>query len=360
MQLVGEKTQSIWYDAKSESVRIIDQTLLPHKFEIAQLETLADVCCAISTMKVRGAPLIGVTAAYGIYLALRENPKCLRQAISELLKTRPTAINLRWALDRMEKSLREVEANSLAARALEHCQLIEKEDIAVCEAIGENGLPIFRELWTKRRSSQKCLNILTHCNAGALAAVDWGTALSVVYKAADAGIPLHVWVDETRPRNQGASLTCWELTKRRVPNTLIVDNAGGYLMQIGKVDACIVGSDRTAMNGDVCNKIGTYLKALAAKDNDVPFFAAVPVSTIDFSLEKGVGNIPIEERSISEVSHCHGVDSSNVLSSVQICEDNTIIKNFAFDVTPAELVTAIITEKGVFEATEASLKNLLD
>ena len=360
MQIGGANTQSIWYDVKSETVKIIDQTLLPHKFEIVQLETLSDVCHAICTMKVRGAPLIGVTAAYGIYLALRENPKCLRQTISELLKTRPTAVNLRWALNRMEKSLREIEEKSLAAKALEHCQLIEKEDIAVCEAIGENGLPIFRELWENRKGSQKSLNILTHCNAGALAAVDWGTALSVVYKAADAGIPLHVWVDETRPRNQGASLTCWELSQRRVPNTLIVDNAGGYLMQIGQVDACIVGSDCTAMNGDVCNKIGTYLKALAAKDNNVPFYAAVPVSTIDLSLEKGIGNIPIEERSSVEVSHFHGVDSSNVLSSVQICEDNTNIKNFAFDVTPAELVTAIITEKGVFEATEASLKNLLD
>ena len=352
--------QSIWYDSESDSVKIIDQTLLPHNFEIVELNTLSQVLNAISSMKVRGAPLIGVTAAYGVYLALRENPDNLQQAVRELSETRPTAVNLKWALDTMEKSLNHVQSSHIVDRALEQCQLIEKQDISVCESIGKNGAPILHKLWESRKKDQKCLNILTHCNAGSLAAVDWGTAMSVIYRAMNDDVPLHVWVDETRPRNQGASLTCWELSRRGIPHTLIVDNAGGHLMQTGQVDACIVGSDRTASNGDVCNKIGTYLKALAARANNVPFYAAVPVSSIDFTLQSGVGSISIEERSGEEISHVHGINSAGNPTCVRICEKGTDTRNFAFDVTPAELITGIITERGVFEASEASLKALRD
>ena len=352
--------QSIWYDSESDSVKIIDQTLLPHNFEIVELNTLSQVLNAISSMKVRGAPLIGVTAAYGVYLALRENPDNLQQAVKVLSETRPTAVNLKWALDRMEKTLNHVQSSLIVDQALEQCQLIEKQDISVCESIGKNGAPILHKLWESRKKDQKCLNILTHCNAGSLAAVDWGTAMSVIYRAMSDDLPLHVWVGETRPRNQGASLTCWELSRRGIPHTLIVDNAGGHLMQTGQVDACIVGSDRTASNGDVCNKIGTYLKALAARANNVPFYAAVPVSSIDFTLQSGVGSISIEERSGEEISHVHGINSAGNPTCVRICEKGTDTRNFAFDVTPAELITGIITERGVFEASEASLKALRD
>ena len=360
MKIAGEHVQSIWYDLDCDSVKIIDQTLLPHKFAIAELNTLSEVCDAICGMKVRGAPLIGVTAAYGVYLSLRTNPDSLQQACSKLLETRPTAINLKWALERMKEDLSQARSIDIADKALEQCQLIEKEDILICESIGEAGAPILQELWESRKNSQRYLNILTHCNAGALAAVDWGTAMSVIYKASDHGIPVHVWVDETRPRNQGASLTCWELSKKGIPHTLVVDNAGGHLMQTGQVDVCLVGSDRTAANGDVCNKIGTYLKALAARANGVPFYAAVPVSSIDFNLLTGVGSIPIEERSGEEISFVHGISAAKEPTSVRICEDGTSTQNLAFDVTPAELVTGIITERGVFEATEASLQTLLD
>jgi len=360
MRIAGNHVQSIWYDSESDSVKIIDQTLLPHNFEIVELNTLSEACNAISSMKVRGAPLIGVTAAYGVYLALRENPDGLPQAVRALSETRPTAVNLKWALDRMEKSLSHAQSNLIVGQALEQCQLIEKQDISVCESIGKNGIPILHKLWESRKTAQKCLNILTHCNAGALAAVDWGTAMSIIYKAKNDGIPLHVWVDETRPRNQGASLTCWELSRQRIPHTLIVDNAGGHLMQTGQVDACIVGSDRTASNGDVCNKIGTYLKALAARANNVPFYAAVPVSSIDFTIQSGTNGISIEERSGDEISHVHGINASSDRTRVRICEKGTITRNFAFDVTPAELITGIITERGVFEASKASLKALRD
>ena len=360
MKIAGEHVQSIWYDPDYDSVKIIDQTLLPHEFVIVELNTLSEVCDAICGMKVRGAPLIGVTAAYGVFLSLRENPDSLQQACSKLLETRPTAINLKWALERMQEKLSQAQPTDIIGKALEQCQLIEKEDISVCECIGEAGVPILQKLWDSRKNPQGYLNILTHCNAGALAAVDWGTAMSVIYKATDYGIPVHVWVDETRPRNQGASLTCWELAKQDIPHTLVVDNAGGHLMQTGQVDACLVGSDRTAANGDVCNKIGTYLKALAAHANGVPFYAAVPVSTIDFNLVTGVGSIPIEERSGEEISLVHGISAAKEPIAVRICEDGTNTQNFAFDVTPAELVTGIITERGVFEATEASLQRLLN
>ena len=360
MMIEGKRLESIWYDRELDVVKIIDQNLLPHELRIAELKNLSEACCAITTMQVRGAPLIGITAAYGLYLALKEDPKQRQLAIKKLLDTRPTAINLRWALDKMQKSLSGIESELLAEKALETACLLEEEDSVICEAIGESGLPILQALWRQKKGYQDCINILTHCNAGALAAVDWGTALSVIYKTAEAGVPIHVWVDETRPRNQGASLTCWELSQAGIPNTLIVDNAGGHLMQIGQVDVCVVGSDRTTLGGDVCNKIGTYLKALAAAANNIPFYAALPISTIDSSMVTGIGSIPIEERSTDEISYVYGVDQEGNRSKVRITEERTRIKNYGFDITPAQLITGIITEKGVFAANEISLRGALD
>ena len=359
MKIDGEHLQSIWYEPETDEVCIIDQTRLPHQIEILSLQSLDDACEAISSMQVRGAPLIGVTAAYGIYLALRDDPKNLNIAVNTLANTRPTAVNLQWALQRTQEYLHGLDFNALPGKALETAQLMEKEDIAVCEAIGEHGLGLLQELWGEIGETKDRLNILTHCNAGALATVDWGTALSVIYKAHEAGIPLHVWVDETRPRNQGASLTCWELSQQRIPNTLIVDNAGGHLMQTDKVDICVVGSDRTTLGGDVCNKIGTYLKALAAHHNNIPFYAALPVSTIDFSIVDGMESILIEERDGKEVSHISGVTAEGNIESVRLAPNNTTVSNYGFDITPAKFVTGIITEKGVFEANEASLSKLL-
>ncbi len=359
MKIDGEHLQSIWYEPETDEVCIIDQTKLPHQIEILRLQSLDDACEAISSMQVRGAPLIGVTAAYGIYLTLRDDPKNLNSAVNALANTRPTAVNLQWALQRTQEYLHGLDFNALPGKALETAQLMEKEDIAVCEAIGEHGLGLLQELWGDIGETKDRLNILTHCNAGALATVDWGTALSVIYKAHEAGIPLHVWVDETRPRNQGASLTCWELSQQRIPNTLIVDNAGGHLMQTDKVDICVVGSDRTTLGGDVCNKIGTYLKALAAYHNNIPFYAALPVSTIDFSIVDGMESILIEERDGKEVSHISGVTAAGNIESVRIAPNNTTVSNYGFDITPAKFVTGIITEKGVFEANEGSLSTLL-
>lgn len=360
MKIDGEHLQSIWFDPDSGEVCIIDQTRLPHHLEIIALTSLDEACHAISSMQVRGAPLIGVAAAYGVYLALRNDAGSLDEAIKALSNTRPTAVNLQWSLERVSEALSGIETDALAGKALEMAQLLEKEDIAVCEAIGDSGLAVLQQLWGSKRDSQERLNILTHCNAGALATVDWGTALSVVYKAHDAGIPLHVWVDETRPRNQGAALTTWELTEQGIPNTLIVDNAGGHLMQSGEVDICIVGSDRTTLGGDVCNKIGTYLKALAAHHNNIPFYAALPVSTIDFSIISASDSIPIEERDAEEVSHIQGVTAQGEIESVRVTPENIAISNYGFDVTPAEFVSGIITERGVFEASEASLAKLLE
>ena len=359
MKIDGEHLQSIWYKPETDEVCIIDQTRLPHQIEILSLQSLDDACEAISSMQVRGAPLIGVTAAYGIYLALRDDPKNLNSAVNALANTRPTAVNLQWALQRTREYLHGLDFNALPGKALETAQLMEKEDIAACEAIGEHGLGLLQELWGEIGETKDRLNILTHCNAGALATVDWGTALSVIYKAHEAGIPLHVWVDETRPRNQGALLTCWELSQQRIPNTLIVDNAGGHLMQTGKVDVCVVGSDRTTLDGDVCNKIGTYLKALAAHHNNIPFYAALPVSTIDFSIVDGMESILIEERDGKEVSHISGVTAEGNVESVRLAPNNTTVSNYGFDITPAKFVTGIITEKGVFEANKASLSKLL-
>lgn len=358
MNVNGQHYQSIWFDEVAESVNIIDQTRLPHRFEIVTLNSLHDACRAIESMQVRGAPLIGVTAAYGVYLALREDPNQLAVALDRLASTRPTAVNLRWGLDRVNAALRHTTVDKRVEVALEQAREIEAEDSAICAEIGEQGARLLKELWEAKPDRSEPLNVLTHCNAGALATVDWGTALSVIYKAAAAGVPLHVWVDETRPRNQGASLTCWELGQQGIKHTLIVDNAGGHLMQQGLVDCCVVGSDRTTITGDVCNKIGTYLKALAAHDNGVPFFVALPVSSIDFSLSDGLEQIPIEERAGEEVSHLEGIDDNGTLTRIRLCPDGVDVSNYAFDVTPARLVSKIITEKGVFDAEQSQLQRL--
>lgn len=382
MKINGEHIQSICYDSDGDFVSIIDQTLLPHEFIKISLNSLEDACHAIVSMQVRGAPLIGVTAAYGLYLALRDDPSALFTASEQLLTTRPTAVNLRWALQRMQEGLKTIEPQQVAERALAMARQLEQEDVRVCEGIGENGSDLIADIWRNKSGrtvlldtqeehssppntqnehpSQNRVNILTHCNAGALATVDWGTALAVIYKAADRGIPLHVWVDETRPRNQGAALTCWELGQQGIPHTLIVDNAGGHLMQQRLVDICLVGSDRTCLNGDVCNKIGTYLKALAAKDNGIPFYAALPVSSIDFSMTTGLGHIPIEERSPLEVSHISGMTESGEVTSVRLAPESVAVSNFGFDVTPARLVTGIITEKGVVAANHDAIAKLQD
>lgn len=354
------KYQSLWYDAEHDVVNIIDQTRLPHELVILSLNSLQDACVAIESMQVRGAPLIGVTAAYGLYLALRDDSSALESAIAALAATRPTAVNLHWALQRCQQVLHSVAVDQRAAAALEQAQILEKEDIAVCEAIGEQGVGLLQDLWEQKRSNQSHLNILTHCNAGALATVDWGTALSVVYKAAEAGIPVHVWVDETRPRNQGAALTCWELGQRGIDHTLIVDNAGGHLMQQGQVDVCLVGSDRTTRRGDVCNKVGTYLKALAAHDNGIPFYVALPISTIDFTIDDGHSEIPIEERDADEVLILSGRDESGAQQRISIAPEKTEVSNIGFDVTPARLVTALITEKAVVPASVEGIASLLD
>lgn len=360
MNVNGKHYQSIWYDEARDTVNIIDQTCLPHKFEILSLENLDDACLAIVSMQVRGAPLIGVTAAYGMYLALREDPGQAAFALQRLSGTRPTAVNLQWALERVTKALAAVPVEMQAAAALAAARELEREDVEICERIGEHGAALLSELWEAKSDKSAELNVLTHCNAGALATVDWGTALSVIYKAVEKGVPVHVWVDETRPRNQGAALTCWELAQQDVKHTLIVDNAGGHLMQQGLVDCCVVGSDRTTISGDVCNKIGTYLKALAAHDNNIPFFVALPVSSIDFSLTDGILEIPIEERASHEVSHVRGVDESGELQSLRMAPEDVVISNFGFDVTPARLVSKIITERGVCGANQPDLSQLAD
>ncbi len=358
MLVAGEQRQSIWYDLEQDQVSIIDQTLLPHRFEIRHLQNLDQACEAISKMQVRGAPLIGVTAAYGVYLAMKHDPGSLEQAIAALLATRPTAVNLRWALQRCRNTLTQIPVEQRAGEALQLAHLMEKEDIAICESIGEHGAQLLQEQWQTIKGSQSRLNILTHCNAGSLATVDWGTALAVVYKAHAIGIPVHVWVDETRPRNQGAALTCWELGQNGIDHTLIVDNAGGLLMQQGEVDLCLVGSDRTALNGDFCNKIGTYLKAVAAADCGIPFYVAFPVSTIDFEARDGLGGVVIEERAREEVTHLQGQNSSGEIEQVAIAPPNVAVNNYGFDITPARLVTAHITERGVVPPTAAAISGL--
>ncbi|MEQ8953289.1 MAG: S-methyl-5-thioribose-1-phosphate isomerase [Gammaproteobacteria bacterium] len=352
----GQHIQSLSYDPQHDVVQVIDQTLLPHQFRLASLASLEQVCHAIRSMQVRGAPLIGVTAAYGLYFALRDDPHALQSATEQLLATRPTAVNLRWALQRVSAELNDVDPDRRARQALDLAQVMEHEDIAICEAIGEQGAAALKAYWQEQGATAP-FNILTHCNAGALATVDWGTALAVVYKLAEADVPVHVWVDETRPRNQGAALTCWELAQAAIDHTLVVDNAGGHLMQEGRVDLCLVGADRVTAQGDVCNKIGTYLKALAADDNQLPFYVAVPVSTIDFNTL--IEDIPIEERGPEEILELVGIDVESRMTTVRHAPSNTMVSNYGFDITPARLVTGIITEQGVFEASAEGLAGLV-
>jgi len=360
MNVDGVHYRSIWLERDGGPVGIIDQTRLPHEFVTRSLECAGDAAEAIRVMRVRGAPLIGATAAYGVALALRADPAdaSLDAACETLLATRPTAVNLRWALQRMHKALAALPLADRVAAAYALAARICEEDIAINEAIGGHGLDLIRDLWRGRSDSAEPLHILTHCNAGWLATVDWGTALSPIYQAHDAGVPVHVWVDETRPRNQGASLTAWELVAHGVPHDVIVDNAGGHLMQHGLVDLCITGTDRTSRNGDVCNKIGTYLKALAANDNQVPFYVALPGPTIDWQLGDGVGNIPIERRDPVEVTHVYGRNAQGGIEAVQVTPDGVSAHNYAFDVTPARLVTGLITERGVCAASEEGLLGL--
>ena len=354
MKIKDKEYRTIWFE--NNIVKIIDQTKLPHKFIIKNLKTVKDSINAIKTMEVRGAPLIGATAAYGLVLSILEknDQSFLKKSSEDLIASRPTAINLKWAVDRMMKKLSGINSNEVLKLALEEAKAIVEEDVTFCKNIGVNGLKIIEEIANKKKDT---VNILSHCNAGWLATIDWGTATSPIYHAHQKGIKVHVWVDETRPRNQGANLTSYELNEEGIPNTIITDNAGGILMQRGQVDMCIVGTDRTLSNGDVCNKIGTYLKALAAKDNNVPFYVALPSSTIDWNI-KDHKQIPIEERNSEELSHVEGLDKDNKLQKVLIYPQKSKAKNLAFDVTPAKFVTGLITEKGVCEASEKGLKGL--
>ena len=366
MNIDGKAWRTIWLEPGArpgaDAIGVIDQTLLPHRFTTRRLSSCDEAAEAIRTMVVRGAPLIGVTGAYGLMLALQADPSdaALAAAFDQLNATRPTAVNLRWALERVRARVTPLPPAERAEAARAEAAVIADEDVAMCEAIGDHGLRIFQELAAKRPAERQGqpFNVLTHCNAGWIATVDWGTALAPIYKAHRAGLRIHVWVDETRPRNQGASLTAWELGREGVPHTVIVDNAGGHLMQHGLVDAVIVGTDRTTRCGDVCNKIGTYLKALAARDNGVPFYVALPASTIDWTIGDGVAGIPIEARSAVEVTHIQGRGDDGAISSVQLTPDGSPGFNPAFDVTPARLVTALITEQGVAEASEAGLLGL--
>jgi methylthioribose-1-phosphate isomerase len=357
MNIEGKHYRTIWSDG--ESVSVIDQTKLPHKFETIDWRFVEDVARGIRSMEVRGAPLIGAAAAYGVALAMKADPSddSLQRAYNLLVQARPTAVNLRWALDRISAVLRDLSPMERREAAYDEARSIADEDSANCSLLGEHGLVLLRDLWN-RRGQGRPVQVLTHCNAGWLAAVDWGTALAPIYKAFDAGIPIHVWVDETRPRNQGASLTAWELSHHGVPHTLVADNTGGHLMQHGMVDLCIVGSDRTTSAGDVCNKIGTYLKALAAHDNGVPFYVALPFSTIDWELRDGLKEIPIEERASEEVTHISGKTAAGEVVTVAIAPEGTPAANFAFDVTPARYVTALITERGICAATAKALAQL--
>ena len=356
MNVDGIPYRSIWLNSDGWSVDVIDQTRLPHAFEVMNLKSLEDACIAISDMVVRGAPLIGATAAYGYSLALRADSSDtgMTEAYDALLATRPTAVNLRWALDRVHNRIRSLNPDERIEAALGEAQQIAEIDVETNHQIGLHGLELIREAAATKPAGEP-VNILTHCNAGWLATVDWGTATAPIYLAHNEGIPLHVWVDETRPRNQGAHLTAWELGHHGIDHSLIVDNTGGHLMQHGMVDLCLVGSDRTASNGDVCNKIGTYLKALAAKDNNVPFYVCLPGSTIDWTIDKG-SDIPIEQRDSKEVSEITGKHPDGEVKTVSITPDGTESANYAFDVTPARLVTGLITERSVVKPDPESMR----
>jgi len=354
MKIEGKEYRTIWFE--NNIVKIIDQTKLPHQFIIKDLKSAKDAINAIKVMEVRGAPLIGATAAYGLVLSIIEknDQSFLKKTAEDLINSRPTAINLKWAIDRMMNKLSSVNDNKILEIALNEAKEICEEDVKFCESIGLNGLKIIEKIYNKKKDT---VNILTHCNAGWLATINWGTATSPIYHAHKKGIPVHVWADETRPRNQGANLTSYELNEEKIPNTIIADNTGGILMQRGEVDLCIVGTDRTLANGDVCNKIGTYLKALAAHDNNVPFYVALPSSTIDWNI-KNYKDIPIEERNSEELSHIEGLDDEGKIKKVQIYPTKSKAMNLAFDVTPAKYVTGLITEKGVCEASNDALQKM--
>jgi methylthioribose-1-phosphate isomerase len=356
MKVDGKQTRTIWVESDSASIGIIDQTLLPHRYATVQLRTLADAAHAIKSMQVRGAPLIGAAAAYGVWLALLADAsdESLERACTTLAATRPTAINLKWALDEMQAAVRNRQRAERAAAALRRANEISDEDIEINLGIGRQGLKLIEEIAATKKNGEP-VNVLTHCNAGWLATVDWGTATAPIYLAHNNGLKVHVFADETRPRNQGASLTAWELGKHCVPHTVIPDNTGGHLMQHGMVDMVIVGTDRVTAQGDVCNKIGTYLKALAARDNGVPFYVALPSPTIDFTVSDGVSEIPIEQRGPEEVATMTGKTKDGRIETVQVVPDGSPVANYAFDVTPARLVTGLITERGVIAASRAAL-----
>jgi methylthioribose-1-phosphate isomerase len=358
MKVDGRHFRSIWLEPDGWSVGAIDQRRLPHEFIVARWTSADDAGDAIRSMLVRGAPLIGAAAAYGVALAMRADSSdaALDQAYKMLIATRPTAINLKWALDEMQRTLRPLAPAARIEAAYQRAGAIAEEDVAINQEIGRHGLALIEAIAATRKPGEP-VNILTHCNAGWLATVDWGTATAPIYLAHDRGIAVHVWVDETRPRNQGASLTAWELGHHGVPHTVIPDNTGGHLMQHRMVDLAIVGTDRVAANGDVCNKIGTYLKALAAHDNGVPFYVALPSPTIDFSIDDGIKQIPIEQRAASEVTHLTGRTADGRIETVRVVPEGSPIANYGFDVTPARLVTGLITERGVLRPERAALAN---
>ncbi|WP_448202804.1 S-methyl-5-thioribose-1-phosphate isomerase [Azospirillum sp. sgz302134] len=359
MKIDGVPYRTIWLAKDGWSVEIIDQTKLPHDFAVARLTSLEEAAHAIRAMLVRGAPLIGATAAYGVALALRADASdaALEKACTVLLATRPTAVNLRWALERMRRHLAPLPPAKRVEAAYAEALSVADEDVAINRSIGEHGAALIRAAAAKKKPGET-VNVLTHCNAGWLATVDWGTALAPIYVAFEEGIKLHVWVDETRPRNQGASLTAWELNHHGVPHTVVVDNVGGHLMQHGMVDLCIVGTDRTTATGDVCNKIGTYLKALAAHDNGVPFYVALPSPTIDWGMADGVKEIPIEERDAREVTDLTGITADGRIETIRVTPAGSPAANYGFDVTPARLVSGLVTERGVCPATRDGLLGL--
>ena len=358
MKVQGTHYRSIWYDYKDCQVKIIDQRWLPHDFRIVALTNLNEFAVAIRDMWVRGAPLIGATAAYGVAISLSDDASDLglKNTYDTLIETRPTAINLKWALDRLLGARTPVSEDERPLKALELAHLVAEEDVGINKKIGEHGLEIVKKIASKKPAGEP-VRMLTHCNAGWPATVDWGTATSPMYHAHEAGIPIHVWVDETRPRNQGA-MTAWELESHGISNTYITDNAGGHLMQKGLVDMVIVGTDRTTAQGDVCNKIGTYLKALAAHDNGVPFYVALPSPTIDWTISDGVADIPIEERASREVTHIFGHHEKNSIEEIRVTSEGVSGGNPAFDVTPNRLVTGLITERGVSDASEKALAKM--
>jgi methylthioribose-1-phosphate isomerase len=356
MKVFGKHYRTIWVTAEGWPVEIIDQTRFPHRFETVVLRTMAQVAAAIRDMLVRGAPLIGAAAAYGVALQMREDASdaALARAYETLHATRPTAINLKWALDEMQRVLAPLPPLKRTEAAYKRAAEIADEDVAINQSIGRHGFELIKAISARKRPGE-AVNVLTHCNAGWLATVDWGTATAPIYMAHDAGVSVHVWADETRPRNQGASLTAWELGHHGVPHTVIPDNTGGHLMQHGMVDLVIVGTDRTTAEGDVCNKIGTYLKALAAHDNGVPFYVALPSPTIDFRVRNGIREIPIEQRSADEVAKVTGRTADGRIETVEIVAPGSPVANYAFDVTPAKYVTGLITERGVIAANAEAI-----